>query len=209
MRQQVVATAGSAGRAAGGYGPAWRPRGACSACSCSASITVAHLGRHLAQRRRAGTAGSRWRSGRCGTGPARSRPPSSAPTMLDQSALQGAVHVLVGRRRAEVAGRPPRPSSRSSPLSIPAELVVGQQPGAVQGPGVRPRAGEVVRGPAASRTGSTCSARTSPRPARRRTGRPTAVPGARRRRLALVCAVISSGRHPAERRACSTCRRSR
>ena len=75
--------------------------------------------------------------------PARSRPPSSAPTTLDQSSLQRAVHVLVGGAGANVAA-----------LDSPVELVEPRA-GAELGPAraARPwqhsrmgaRAREVVR----------------------------------------------------------------
>ncbi len=111
------------------------------------------------------------------------RPPGPEPATkihsddLDQTALQGAVHVLVGRRPARTPPtRPPvqaGPARRSCP---PARPRSAGRPGA--GPGRGPGIRRGRSGPAASRTGSTDSARTSPRPVRRRTGRPRAVPSA-------------------------------
>ena len=137
-------------------------------------------------RGRAGTSGTAWRSGRCGERPARSRPPSSAPTRSSRPPLEGGVHVLVvgagGERAGGDAGlQRSRPSSsRSSSSSV-------EQPGPREHPGVRPGAGDVVRARAASRNACSSTAAPAPRTGRRRTGRPTAC-----RCLALLVVIAST-----------------
>ena len=89
-------------------------------------------------------------------GPAGPQPTAQfGPDDLDQATFQGAVHVLVARRRAE------RPGGHRLVQLVqageqPGELVVGQQAGPVQGPGVGARTRPGRSAPAASRTGSTC-----------------------------------------------------
>ena len=68
--------------------------------------------------------------------PARSLPPSGAE-LLEQAALERLVHVLVGLDRRERAGGDlGRQLGERADHRV--ELVVGEQPGPVQHPGVRP-----------------------------------------------------------------------
>ena len=129
-------------------------------------------GRDLPGARRAGRAAGRWRPGRCGCG----RPAACRRARRAAPAGRARGRCARPRRRPSAGTCPSRTaaSSSSSACEHLAELVVVEQAGAVQHPGVRPRGGQVVgreppvevhahrqRGPAR-------------RSARRRTGRPTA-----------------------------------
>ena len=63
--------------------------------------------------------------------------------LVDEQPLEGAVHVLVGRVGAQVAGGVPLPQDVEAAQQL-GVVVVGEQAGAVQRVGVGPRAGEVV-----------------------------------------------------------------
>ena len=106
-------------------------------------LQLGHPGGDLPGVRRAGRAAGRWRPGRCGCGrPAACRRARRA--------------ARAGRARARCARPRRRPSAGTCPSRRPrvevvergehlAELVVVEQAGAVQHPGVRPRGGQVVR----------------------------------------------------------------
>ena len=132
--------------------------------------------------------------------PARSRPPSSGPTSLEQQPLEGAVHVLVGRVRAQLArgvraGRarrgPPSSPSRSSSVSSPAACSAGRGRGSRRG----------RRAPAASRSAWTGTAPRARGRARRRTGRPRAC----RCRSSPWPSSVTCVRSPAVRGGCPCC----
>ena len=118
--------------------PGHRPHpGAGSACAEQRVDHAQHSWPRPGGRRRAGTSAAAWRSGRCASARrAACRRVRARP--LDQPALECGVHVLVVRpgRNAPDARRP---SSASRPPSMPRELVVVEQAGAVQHPRVRPR----------------------------------------------------------------------
>ena len=143
---------------------------------------------------RAGTSGSAWRSGRCASDrPAagrrgRRRPARSAraPARVCTSSSSGA-----GRERAggDVG------VERVQRGEHPGQLGVVQQPGGVQHPGVRPRAGDVVPGQPPVEVRRLATARPARRPGRRRTGRPTA----HRRSCPRPATVISPSRLPSPR----------
>ena len=95
--------------------------------------------------RRAGTSGSAWRSGRCGSGrPAAVHPARHQPARAGPAPARCARPRRRGRRRA--APEATSASSESSPSSSAAQLAVGQQTGPVQHAGVSRRAGDVVAG---------------------------------------------------------------
>ena len=77
------------------------------------------------------------------------RAPGPEPTadlgtdLVEQQPLEGAVDVLVGGRGHQLAGVVPLPQHRQ-PAQQLGVVGLGEQSGAVQGVGVRPRAGEVV-----------------------------------------------------------------
>ena len=76
--------------------------------------------------------------------PARSRPPSSGPTLGDQRLLEGAVHVLVRSAAAAASRRRPRAASASSPACIARASSAVEVPGRGERRGVGVRAGDVV-----------------------------------------------------------------
>ena len=76
--------------------------------------------------------------------PAGAQPSAHLRTdLLQQEPLEGAVDVLVGRRWMEVARGVPLPQSIKTALEL-GQVAIGEQAGAVQGVGVRPRTGQVV-----------------------------------------------------------------
>ena len=121
----------------------------------------------------AGTSGTAWRPGRCGTGrPAACRRGPARPGRAARAPARSA-----RPRRPGTGANAPLSTScaRSSrAASMPVSSSVGQQPGAVQHPGVRLRAGDVVRRQHPVEVGAHGSAPPSPGTGRTRTGRPTA-----------------------------------